>query len=344
MKPDTVPPTATGVTPTRSCDNEPMPEFHPPRGLASPHVQTILARIPGKTGDAPPLLLENVVLECRDNVRLLACLSTAPPDAPLIVIIHGWLGDSGSWYVQRTARALSATGFRVACLVLRDHGGTASNNREMFNSARLGEVLDACNVLIERCDPKSAGVMGFSLGGNFALRIASHADLDDRLAACLAVSPVIDPAATVRAIDTGWLVYRKWFVEKWRVALKEKQAAFPDEYRDLAGAMRLSSVAGTTDYLVGRYLPYRDSAHYYSRYDLRGDRLANVRIATRVIAAEDDMVIPNASYAEIKANDHLDLKVFRHGGHCGFLEDWRLNCYLDGASVDFFRERLGTGS
>lgn len=321
-----------------------MRDFDPPAGLASPHVQTILARIPAKTRVADPLRSQNVTLECRDNARLEARVSAAPRGTPLVTIIHGWLGDSGSWYVQRTARALEANGFRVACLLLRDHGGTASYNREMFNSARLGEVLDACNALVEQCQPSTAGIMGFSLGGNFALRLASHADLDRRFAGCLGVSPVIDPAATVRAIDTGWLVYRKWFVDKWRLALKEKRAAFPDDYRDLAGALRLSTVAGITDYLVGRYLPYRDSAHYYSRYDLRGDTLANVRIATRIVAAEDDMVIPAASYAEVTRSDWVDLRVFRHGGHCGFLEDWRLNCYLDGASVDFFRAQLAAGT
>ena len=321
-----------------------MRDFDPPVGLASPHVQTILARIPAKTAHAAALRFDNVTLECRDNARLEARVSTAPTGTPLVTIIHGWLGDSRSWYVQRTARALQSNGFRVACLLLRDHGGTASYNREMFNSARLGEVLDACNALVQQCNPTSAGIMGFSLGGNFALRLAGHAALDRRLAACLAVSPVIDPAATVRAIDTGWLVYRKWFVDKWRLALKEKQAAFPDEYRDLAGAMRLSTVAGITDYLVGRYLPYRDSAHYYSRYDLRGDSLSRVRIGTRIIAADDDMVIPGTSYAEVTPNDHVDLRMFRHGGHCGFLEDWRLNCYLDASSVGFFRARLGAST
>lgn len=317
-----------------------MKHFDPPLGLRSPHVQTILARIPATKGRASAPRLETVTLESRDSVRLEARVSTAPTGTPLIVIVHGWLGDSGSWYVQRTARVLLARGFRVACLMLRDHGGTADHNREMFNSARLSEVLDACNALVERCDPSSAGIMGFSLGGNFALRLASHADLDRRLTACLAVSPVIDPAATVRAIDTGWLVYRKWFVDKWRLALREKQAAFPGDYDDLNGAMGLSTVAGITDYLVGRYLPYRDSTDYYSRYDLRGDRLSRVRIETRIIAAEDDMVIPAAGYADVTANDHVDLKVFRHGGHCGFIEDWRLNCYVDGASVDFFQAQL----
>ena len=56
------------------------------------------------------------------------------------------------------------------------------------------------------------------------------------------------------------------------------------------------------------------------------------------------MVIPAASYAEVAPNDHVDVKVFRHGGHCGFLGDWRLNCHLDEASIDFFRAQLEAGS
>ena len=319
-----------------------MTRFHPPLGLRSPHVQTILARTPVRAGrrEDVPLRLEEAILDCRGDVRLLAKVASGPVDAPLVVVVHGWLGDTRSWYVERTARVLRDDGFRVACLLLRDHGGTASYNRGMFNSARLGEVRDACNGLAERCGTTRAGIVGFSLGGNFALRLAGDADLDPRFDACVAISPVIDPATTVRAIDRGWLLYRKWFVGKWRRALREKAAAFPDAYPDLDGAMRLSTVAGITDYLVGRYLPYRDSADYYARYDLRGDRLARTRIDTRIIAAKDDTMIPGASYAEITTNDRVELLLFPHGGHCGFVEDWRLSSFLDAATVGFFRDRL----
>ena len=320
-----------------------MKPFDPPPGLRSPHLQTLLGRIPVKLGRGriPEVDADGIVLECRDGVKLKGVVARAPTQAPLVILIHGWLGDSESWYVARTAHALSAAGFRVACLLLRDHGGTASYNLEMFNSARLGEVVEACNGLIERTGAASAGILGFSLGGNFALRLASDALVDRRLVACLAISPVIDPAATVRAIDSGWLIYRKWFVDKWRRGLREKQAAFPDLYRDLDGAMRLSTVSAITDYIVDRHLPYRNSADYYARYDLRGDALAQLRIDTKIIAAADDMVIPGSAYAEVAHSDRLHLDLFHHGGHCGFIEDWRLNAYPDAAGVDYFQTRLG---
>jgi len=317
-----------------------MRPFAPPPGLRSPHAQTLLARIPTNAGNATDLRTERVNLPCRDGIRLAGDITPGPAPGPLVVVIHGWLGDSRSWYVTRTASVLNACGFRVACLLLRDHGDTASHNRGMFNSARLGEVVDACNALVRRSGSNGAGIVGFSLGGNFALRLAGDAGLDPRFKACLAISPVIDPAATVRAIDSGWLLYRKWFVDKWRRMLREKQAAFPDPYRDLEGALRLSTVSGITDYLVDRHLPYDSSRDYYARYDLRAGALARVRIDTRIIAAADDMVIPAASYAEVVHEDRVDIRLFDHGGHCGFVADWRLDSYLDAASVDFFAKRL----
>ncbi len=320
-----------------------MRPFDPPPSLRSPHLQTVLGRTVVKLGRGrvPEVDAESTVLECRDGVKLKAMVARVPTEAPLVILIHGWLGNSKSWYVARTAHVLSTAGFRVACLLLRDHGGTASYNLEMFNSARLGEVVEACNGLIERTGAASAGILGFSLGGNFALRLASDASVDPRLTACLAISPVIDPTATVHAIDTGWQIYRKWFVDQWRRELRKKQAAFPDEYRDLDGAMRLSTVSAITDYIVDRHLPYRDAADYYARYDLRGDALARLRIDTRIIAAVDDMVIPGTAYAEVSHSDQLHLDLFDHGGHCGFIEDWRLNAYPDAASADYFQTRLG---
>ena len=224
-----------------------MEPFHPPPSLRSPHLQTLLGRTVVKfgRGRVPEADTESTVLECCDGAKLKAMVAREWTQAPLVILIHGWLGDSESWYVIRTAHVLSAAGFRVACL---------------------------------------------------------------------AISPVIDPTATVHAIDTGWLIYRKWFVEKWRRALREKQTAFPDVYRDLDGAMRLSTVSAMTDYIVDRYLPYRDSRDYYARYDLRGDALGRLRIDTKIIAAADDVVIPGSSYAEVAHDDRVHLDLFAHGG------------------------------
>ena len=52
---------------------------------------------------------------------------------------------------------------------------------------------------------------------------------------------------------SGCAVDQKWFVDKWRLALREKQAAFPDQYGDLEGrcAYPRSPASPTTSSAAG---------------------------------------------------------------------------------------------
>ena len=331
---------ANGTADRRHCGtNATVTTFDPPRLLRSPHVQTVVSRWrPQRI--ALPANTEEFLLHCAQGVRLKAYLTPGATGAPLAIVIHGWLGCEQSSYVRNAAAVLQAQGYGVARLLLRDHGDTAELNQEMFNSARVAEVVDACNLLIERTAAPAGAIVGFSLGGDVALRLACHERLHEHVRACLAISPVIHPAATVRAIDTGWVAYRLWFVRYWRRALAAKQAAFPGVYDDLDGAMRLSTVAAITDYLVERYLPFCSSNDYYARYDLRGDALAKLRIPTCLVAALDDPVIPGAGFGEIARTAPLELDLQPHGGHCGFVADWRLGSYLDTALTRFFAAQV----
>ena len=160
--------------------NAALHPFRPPWWLAGAQLQSILAsRRPHRrrwldSGSRMEELAQEHVLDCGDGVRLLGYhspqpLGTAPKG--LVVLIHGWEGHHESTYVYSMACCLHAQGWNVFRLNLRDHGGTHALNEEMFHSARMDEVLNAFHA-VRRFDtaPKLA-VIGFSLGGNFALRV-----------------------------------------------------------------------------------------------------------------------------------------------------------------------------
>jgi predicted alpha/beta-fold hydrolase len=54
-------------------------------------------------------------------------------------------------------------------------------------------------------------------------------------------------------------------------------------------------------------------------------------VPTRLIAAADDPVIPIADLKDLAITPALDIEVFARGGHCAFLEDYRLRSWLDRA-------------
>ena len=97
-------------------------QFDPPLLLRSPHMQTLLSSrlVRGFSSAAQALLerAETIIVPCRDGVRLQALANLDFPDAPMVIVVHGWLGRADSPYVRRTADALHGAGFNVARLLL----------------------------------------------------------------------------------------------------------------------------------------------------------------------------------------------------------------------------------
>lgn len=319
-------------------------EFRPHPLLRSPHLQTLLSSRIVRGGDGVGADLhqraEPVVLEARDGARLQALVD--PPRGmgvpePLVVVIHGWLGRADSPYVRRAAAALHGAGFRVARLHLRDHGNTAHLNEALFNAARIVEVVDACNALAARYGADGAGLLGYSLGGNFALRLAAHPEISSTFGNALAVCPVLDPAAAVTALDRGWIGYQRYFLGKWRRAFDAKQAVFPHRY-DFRDARALSLVGTLTDYFVARHTEFRDADEYYAHYTLGPELIRRLRMPVRILATEDDPVVPVANARALAgAPGGRDVvSIVPHGGHCGFLEDLTLRSALDSFLVAWF--------
>ena len=174
-----------------------------------------------------------VVVECGDGVRLLAHENQPAGEAngELVVFIHGWEGSANSSYLLSTAPFLARQGYRVIRLNLRDHGDSHHLNEDLFHSCRLPEVVGAVKSLQTANPETPLSLVGFSLGGNFALRVGSEAEAAGlNLKRIVAICPVLEPAETMRALDTGWYGYRYYFLRKWRRSMFKKSAAFPHLY------------------------------------------------------------------------------------------------------------------
>ena len=189
-------------------------DFRPPFWLRNRHLQSMLASTSWRRArllsQAASLLAASreLVLECGAGVRL-QCFASSPPEprGEPVVLLHGWEGSADSLYVLSLAQRLLARGFEVLRLNLRDHGETHHLNRELFHSCRLPEVIGAVRALQRRCG-RPLALVGFSLGGNFMLRVAAEArasGLD--LTRVIAVSPVLEPAETLIALEGGFPGY-----------------------------------------------------------------------------------------------------------------------------------------
>jgi len=317
------------------------PVFRPPRGLRDAHVQSLLAASPLRRGvlwRRARALLKSArpeILDCGDGVRLLGLYSPAPAASRgLAILLHGWEGSADAAYVLSVAARLNAAAFEVFRLNFRDHGETFALNRELFHSCRIDEVVHAVRAASKAHPAPRTFLVGHSLGGNFALRVAVRApSAGIELAKVVAICPVLRPQSTMHALETGLWVYREYFLRRWRRSLQSKAACFPDLY-DFGDLRRFTTLTATTEFFVERYTSFADLDSYLRGYAVTGDALAGLRVPTRLIASADDPVIPIADLRDLATPSALEIDVLEHGGHCAFLASYGLASWLDDAVLE----------
>lgn len=301
--------------------------FDPPRWLRAAHLQTSLSSLPPRRWlsqrRAQPLrrAAQPWVIELGALGRLRALLSTSPDGGPrgVAVLLHGWEGNADSTYVLSLGAELYAAGFDVVRLNLRDHGGTHGLNRELFHSCRLPEVAAAVRAIAARFAPRPVQLAGFSLGGNFFLRVAAEPDPPGNLRRVVAVSPVLHPENALRALEQGPRLYHHYFVRRWSRSLRAKQRSWPQDF-DFGQLLKLRDLRAMTAALVREHTDFTTLHEYLDGYAITGGRLRTLQVPAHLLCAADDPIIPAGDLARLATHPLLEVTSLPNGGHCGFVE------------------------
>lgn len=321
--------------------------FQPPRLLRNTHVQSILAstklRKPKLLKAAKEMLQTSreEILPAGENTRLHCVISEHEPNGssynrPLVVLIHGWEGSAESSYMLSSAVCLYNNGYDVLRLHLRDHGPSHHLNSELFHGARIDEVVTAIKSINDLFSRESTYLVGFSLGGNFALRVAMRAKSHDlKLTKVIAISPVIEPTNTMRALEKGTFLYRTYFIRKWMKSLKLKHQAFPEKVSidDVNNSRDLNAL---TEMLVEQHTEFNNVDDYFHSYVLTGTALSDIDVPTIIITSKDDPIIPINDFDDIKPSPQVTVNIQNYGGHCGFIKDYKLNSWVNDVLLQQF--------
>lgn len=319
-------------------------DYRPPRWLRNPHLQSLLGTSPLRRRHGA-LLLQSCnaqtsehSVDAGDGTRLQGYLSVLPDREPrgLVLLLHGWEGSAESSYMRLTAAHLLQRGFAVFRLNFRDHGDTHHLNEALFHSNRIDEVVNAALAIAARFPQRPLMVAGYSLGGNFALRLAlraPHAGLP--LTRVAAVCPVIDPAKTMDAMERALPLYLRYFERKWTKSLRRKRELFPSAHAFDDTTLKLG-MRDLTAWLVEQHTDFASLDAYFDGYSIARERLATLQIPADLLMAADDPVIPFEDFQTLDLPACTRLEVSPWGGHCGFLENMR----LDGFAERWVAEKL----
>jgi hypothetical protein len=323
--------------------------FRPPWWLRGGHRQSILAGLPLRRATVRRRTLpvcsaaREWLLDCGDGVRLQAWHSSPASRGKrsgdkVVVLMHGWEGSADSLYMMSAAQALFDAGYEVVRLNFRDHGATHHLNPELFHSCRLPEVIGAVRAIQAAMPGRPLHIAGFSLGGNFALRVGAVAQREGiELARVFAVSPLLDPQRTMRQLTRGSPVYHTYFVVKWSRSLLKKQAAWPDRYQ-FRDVMRNGNLWQMTDELVRQFTEFSDIDSYLAGYAVTGQRLATLAAPATIVASRDDPIISAEDLNRLDYSGKLRVRLTATGGHCGYLQDLTGPSWVDRVMIEEFSQ------
>jgi len=294
-------------------------------------MQTVLASRKFRR-KAASILVENsveIILDCSDGVRLMGSETIHENTKGLFIFLHGWEGSQDSTYVLSCARFIFEQGYSVFRLNFRDHGDTHHLNTELFHSGRLREVFDAVSLVARRNKNIPVYLVGFSLGGNFALRVVRSCKNSsiENLAHVFAISPVIDPWLSSPKVDENPLI-RRYFYKKWTTSLEKKAALFPDLY-DFDDLYTAKTVMSFSDLFIKKYSDFASSKDYFDSYKIEQDDLSDTSIRTSIIMSADDPVLRANDIMHLNISPCVTRVMLKYGGHNGFFQSLRGPTWYD---------------
>jgi hypothetical protein len=322
-----------------------LDSFQPPFLLKNAHVQTFLGS--SKLRALAPNIMREVareeIIKTSEGIKLVGyhSIQNGRHAKGLAILLHGWEGSSDSTYVLRCARGLYLNGYDIFRLNFRDHGDSHHLNRGIFYAVLLEEVYQAVTHAAGFARGAPVFLIGFSLGGNFVLRILRKCASvrSTNLRHAVSISPVLNPEESTMAIDRIAFI-RKYFLTKWRRSLAKKQGLFPDLY-DFEDVMDLKTIQELTDVLLEKYSDFQTARDYFQAYSVMGSAIEHINTPTTIITAEDDPIIPIKDFYDLKLNKHIQLIIHSYGGHNGFITGFKLQSWYENKIIKLFDQICG---
>lgn len=311
----------------------------PPFWAKSGHAQTLLGHLLPSKGDR---IVDGahewkaVQVRTQDDERL--CVLCHPGRTGVrVLLMHGLSGDANSDYMRRTAAALLEVGHEVWAVNHRGCGAGRGLAREPYHSGKTEDLQAVLEHSQAAGGAEVVLVIGFSLSGNLALLHAGQNAglLPDGI---VAVNPPVDLLSTSLDIGVGFnRVYELRFMHR---LLREVRDGNRSGVARLGGALsRWSSLIEFDDLFTAPVCGFSSGRDYYEKCSAI-EKLAEIRVPTVIVTAEDDPFVAPSAFQAIEASSAVFLHRERWGGHVGYVSHaWRGGVrWLDQALLHYVSE------
>jgi uncharacterized protein len=297
-----------------------VPKFQAHPWIENGHLQTIVGRYFFGPKFRFPSTYHEVLLKDMDRIAVLESIPEGwRTGGPTAILVHGLGGCARAPYVVRVSGRLQAMGIRVVRMNLRGAGLGFGLAKGTYHAGRTEDLRCVVDWSTRRAPGSPVALVGFSLGGNLVLKLASEASSEPLagLDCVIAANPPINLAASCRRIQAPEnRIYDKTFVRQLCLQVARLHRAFPE-----LGPVVLPKELTVLDF-DDRYTAPRNgfdsAADYYSKCSSM-NLILRIAIPGLVIHAENDPFIPVEEFRGVSFPEQLALELIPGGGHLGYL-------------------------
>jgi predicted alpha/beta-fold hydrolase len=259
-----------------------------------------------------------------DDTQVLAHCYFHPDRSgrPTILGLHGLESSSEAHYMRGIADKAYARGWNAVLLNQRNCGGTEHLTPRLYHSGLTDDVRAVAAELAAVDGLTRIGVVGYSLGGNIAVKLAAEESngAAGPIAAVVGVSPTIDLARCVEAIERPSNYPYQWnFVRNLRARMRRKAAAWPGLF-DLRHLDEIWTIRAFDDEYTAPHHGFAGASDYYARASAIRV-IDQIRMPALLLTADDDPFVPPDPFDAPIVRAHTQVRIERGGGHCGFVSE-----------------------
>ena len=316
---------------------EKIPPYNPPFGLRNRHLATIWPALTRKISPVRPYERERI--QTPDNDFLDLDWSRNGNDSA-VIICHGLEGNSERPYVVGMVNAFHHRQVDVMAWNYRGCSGEVNKQKRVYHSGATDD-LDLVVTHVKDKGYQNIYLIGFSLGGNLALKYLGEKRSQTPVDRCITFSVPLDLQASAYKIRAkSNFLYERRFLRSLSKKVREKATQFPDIYSDIK-LRRVKTIIDFDDIFTGPIHGFKDSRDYYALCSSK-EFLKAIEVPTLVVNALNDPFLPLECFDNslFENNKQVNFETPKHGGHCGFAqyssalfwsEQRALSFVLDGA-------------
>jgi predicted alpha/beta-fold hydrolase len=298
----------------------------------NPHLATIAGNFWSRPESEHDWPVETVKYRTASDVSVLVHVQRPYGDPRgHIVLVHGLEGSSEAGYARSLSCRALGLGYAAHRFNMRGCGGTEDLTLSSYHAGQTSDLLSVLRDL-RSMSPAPIFLVGFSLGGNVALKLAGELGDGARglLSGVCAVSTPIDLAACAEALALPRnFIYQRRFLARLKARIRKRSLQAPHIYTT-AHLPKIRTIAEFDEYYTSKLFGFGTAANYF-RTQSSNQFLEHIRIPALLIQAKDDPLIPFSVYDHpaFRTNPNLQLIAVDHGGHLGFLSRRKPRFWLD---------------